>query len=252
MLVDARGSDATRRDTATPGDLAQVAGPGGSSRRVRARATRCLPRLRRSARQPLRNLGDTPLAVPGRPRSTHRDGAALRDPASRQSSGYQQRERAPDQRSARVRGVGAAHAQSAHSGCMRASPPPLSRRLLGTTGGRAVRPCADDRNRGQKRAPTGGHRRTSRDRHGVPERTPPPPRRPTGHAPRETTTGRRRPPPGNPAARHRRPAGDANGRPQPATGAPSSPARRPDRLAVYMGCCANRGENPVIACSPAA
>jgi hypothetical protein len=24
------------------------------------------------------------------------------------------------------------------------------------------------------------------------------------------------------------------------------------QLAVYMGCCANRGENPVIACSPAA
>jgi hypothetical protein len=68
-----------------------------------------------------------------------------------------------------------------------------------------------------------------------------------GMRPRETTTGRRRPPPGNPAARHRRPAGDANGRPQPATGAPSSPARRPDRLAVYMGCCANRREGHVSA-----
>ena len=45
----------------------------------------------------------------------------------------------------------------------------------------------------------------------------------------------RRPPPGNPAARHRRPAGDATGRPQPATGAPSSPARRPDSPCLLHG-----------------
>ncbi|MGZ6617858.1 MAG: hypothetical protein ACXVFQ_25960 [Solirubrobacteraceae bacterium] len=32
-----------------------------------------------------------------------------------------------------------------------------------------------------------------------------------------------------------------------AAGAPSIPARRPDRLAVYMGCCAHRYEQRVIA-----
>jgi hypothetical protein len=49
-------------------------------------------------------------------------------------------------------------------------------------------------------------------------------------------------------ASHRRPP-EGHGRPQPAAGAPSSAARRPDRLAFYMGCRANRGEDPVIAAS---
>jgi hypothetical protein len=39
--------------------------------------------------------------------------------------------------------------------------------------------------------------------------------------------------------------GRRHGRPQPAAGAPSSPARRPDRLAKYMGCRANRRKDRV-------
>ena len=35
---------------------------------------------------------------------------------------------------------------------------------------------------------------------------------------------------------------------QPARGTPSGSARRPDRLAFYMGYCADRWEDPVIAC----
>ena len=49
-------------------------------------------------------------------------------------------------------------------------------------------------------------------------------------------------------ARHRRRAqrveSDVDDRPQPARGTPSS-ARRPDRLAFYMGCCANRRKGRV-------
>jgi hypothetical protein len=36
-----------------------------------------------------------------------------------------------------------------------------------------------------------------------------------------------------------------HGRPEPAPGAPSSPARRPDHLADYMGCCADRRKGHV-------
>jgi hypothetical protein len=104
-------------------------------------------------------------------------------------------------------------------------------RPLRTTRECADRARADDRDRRRKRALTGGHGRTSLDR---PERgrATPPPGRPSGHARalrgRRATDARRhaiRP------ARYRRPAGGANGRPQLAAGAPSSPARRPDRLA---------------------
>jgi hypothetical protein len=86
----------------------------------------------------VRSLGDTPLAVAGRPRSTHRGGAALPGPSVATSSGHQQRERAPDQRSAGFAGS-VPRTRSARSGCMRASPPPLSRRLLGTSTERASR-----------------------------------------------------------------------------------------------------------------
>ena len=68
----------------------------------------------------------------------------------------------------------------------------------------------------------------------VAERTPPPPRRPSGHA--LPVRGRRAADAGRHAiglldigARGRR-----HGRPQPAAGAPSSPARRPDRLAYRI------------------
>jgi hypothetical protein len=112
------------------------------------------------------------------------------------------------------------------------APRARTRRLPQTTRERAVRARADDRNRGRKRAQTGGHGRTSLDRRAWPSEPLPH----TGTSLRacarfESTTGRRRPPPRNPAARSRRPAGGANGRPQPAAGAPSSPTRRPDRLA---------------------
>jgi hypothetical protein len=130
---------------------------------------------------------------------------------------------------------------------MRSSPPIPTRRLLRTTRERAVRARADDRNRGRKRAQASARRRTSPDR---PENRRADPS-PTGTsiracAPYERTTGRRGPPPRNRAARYRRLAGGANGRPQPAPGAPSSPARRPGRLAFYMGYCANRREDRVI------
>ena len=79
----------------------------------------------------------------------------------------------------------------------------------------------------------------------VSEPDPPPPGRPSGHA--RPVTGRR-------AAdvlatqfglldigaRGRR-----HGRPQPAAGAPSSSARRPDRLADYMGYCPHRRKTRV-------
>ena len=80
----------------------------------------------------------------------------------------------------------------------------------------------------------------------VPERTPPPPRRLSGHALPMRGRRRRRPPPRHPAARPRRPARGANGPRQPAPRAPSSPARRPDRLA-FSGCCPDRREGPVSA-----
>jgi hypothetical protein len=88
---------------------------------------------------------------------------------------------------------------------------------------------------GRKRAQTGARGRPSLDR---PERgsaDPCPPGRPSGHARLSDDDGPPRPgatPSGCSisASRRRR-----HGRPQPAAGAPSSPARRPDRLADYMG-----------------
>jgi len=80
-----------------------------------------------------------------------------------------------------------------------------SRRAASAPAGARV----DDRNRGRKRARTGARGRTSLDRPGVAERTPPPPGRPSGMRACERTTGRRRPPPRHRAARFRRPAGGA-------------------------------------------
>jgi hypothetical protein len=103
--------------------------------------------------------------------------------------------------------------------------------------------------RPQPRAKAGAHRAPGRPSLNRPERRRAGPPPPTGtpiraRAPCEGTTGPRRRPPRNRAARHRRPRG-RHDRPQPAAGAPSSPARRPDRLAFYMGCCADRGEGRV-------
>ena len=85
---------------------------------------------------------------------------------------------------------------------------------------------------------------------GMAERTPPPPDpsptgRPSGHAVCESTRGRRRPDATQSgrsisASRRRR-----HGRPRPAAGAPSSSARRPDRLAFYMGYCPHCREDHV-------
>jgi hypothetical protein len=88
-----------RRDTAPAGDLAQVAGPGGSSRRVRARAT-CRPRLRRSARQPRTKPGRHPAGSPWATEVNPPGRRGSPEPSVATSSGHQQRERAPDQRSA--------------------------------------------------------------------------------------------------------------------------------------------------------
>jgi hypothetical protein len=118
-----------------------------------------------------------------------------------------------------------------------------SRRPLRTTRERAARARADDRDRG--RTPAAAVERLVIVL-SVAERTPPPPRCPSGHAlPMRGRRAARRPPPRHPAARHRRPSRGADGPPQPAPRAPSSPARRPDRLAVYMGCCAIRREGHV-------
>jgi hypothetical protein len=102
------------------------------------------------------------------------------------------------------------------------------------------------RNRGRERAQTAATVERLSIALSVAERTPRPPGRPSGHA--RTVRGRR-------AADARRNAirlldigvlaGGANDRPQPAAGAPSSPARRPGRLAFYMGCCPHRREGPV-------
>ena len=79
----------------------------------------------------------------------------------------------------------------------------------------------------------------------VAERTPPPPGRPSGHA--RPVRGRRTADAARHAiglldigARRRR-----HGRPQLAAGAPSSSARRPDRLAFYMGYRPHRREGEV-------
>jgi hypothetical protein len=74
----------------------------------------------------------------------------------------------------------------------------------------------------------------------VAERTPPPPGRLFGHA--RALRGRRAADAAatQPGCSISAPTGGANGRPQPAAGAPSSPARRPDRRAFYMGYCPDR------------
>jgi hypothetical protein len=122
------------------------------------------------------------------------------------------------------------------------SPPPNGR-PLGTTRERAVRARADDGNRGRKAAQTGARRRTSFEL-------------PSGPLPhRDVHPGMRvlweddGPP--TPAATQSGCSMSAShprchGRPQPAAGAPSSPARRPDRLAFYVGCCADRRAGEVI------
>jgi hypothetical protein len=86
----------------------------------------------------------------------------------------------------------------------------------------------------------------------VAERTPPPPGRPSGHArPARGRRGRRRRPTAQSGlSRYRRPP-EAAWSSSTSSRRPVEPARRPDRLAVYMGCCANRGEDPVIAGPPA-
>jgi hypothetical protein len=98
--------------------------------------------------------------------------------------------------------------------------------------------------RPQPRAKAGANRRPGVERLlivlSVAQRTPPPPGRPSGHARLSDDDGPPRPAATQSgcsisASRRRR-----HGRPQPAAGAPSSPARRPDRLAFYMGCRANR------------
>jgi hypothetical protein len=117
------------------------------------------------------------------------------------------------------------------------------RRSQRTTRECAVRARADDRNRGRKRAQTGGHGRTSLDR---PERgraNPSPAGRPSGDA--RALRGRR-------AADGRRHAiglldiGASCRRRQWSSSTssrrPSSPARRPDRLAVCMGYRSSRRE----------
>jgi hypothetical protein len=118
-------------------------------------------------------------------------------------------------------------------------------RLLRTTRERAVRRVRTTATAGE----SGRTRAPGRPSLNRPERRRAGPPPPTGtpiraRAPCEGTTGPRRRPPRNRAARHRRPRG-RHDRPQPAAGAPSSPARRPDRLAFYMGCCADRGEGRV-------
>jgi hypothetical protein len=117
----------------------------------------------------------------------------------------------------------------------------VSGRSLGTTRERAVRARGDDRNRRRSEHKTGSRGRTSLDR---PERVRADPS-PTGTSIRAcgTVTGRRAADvlaTQSRAARYRRPAERRHGRPQPAAGPPSSPARRPDRLAFYMGYCPHR------------
>jgi hypothetical protein len=79
----------------------------------------------------------------------------------------------------------------------------------------------------------------------VAERSPPPPGRPSGHRrpvrERRAADARRR----NPAARYRRPARGAMVVLKRDSRRPVEPgARRPDHLAVYMGCCAKSPEGP--------
>jgi hypothetical protein len=118
------------------------------------------------------------------------------------------------------------------SAWQRSSPPSRFGRSLETSSERAVRARSDDRNRGRKRAHSGGHGRTSLDR---PERgrANPSPHRdahPGMRALREDDGAADAAPPRNRGfldigARRRRP-----GRPQPAAGAPSS--RRDDLIAL--------------------
>jgi hypothetical protein len=82
-------------------------------------------------------------------------------------------------------------------------------RPLWTTREPAARAPADDRNRGRKRAQTGGRRQRLVIVLSVPERTPPPPRRPSGHAlrmrGRRAADAARHATPRQRAARYRRP-----------------------------------------------
>jgi hypothetical protein len=122
----------------------------------------------------------------------------------------------------------------------------LARRSLWTTRERPSGRVPATATAGEKRAHTGARARTSLAR---PKRRPADPS-PTetpirGRAPCEKTTGRHVSPQRNPAVRNRRPGGRRHGRPQPAARARSSPARRPDRLAVYMGYCPHRQKGPV-------
>jgi hypothetical protein len=116
---------------------------------------------------------------------------------------------------------------------------------LGTTRERAVRARATTATAGEsERKPAAAVERLLTVL-SVAERTPPPPGRPSGHA--RPVRGRRAADAGRHAiglldigVRGRR-----HGRPEPAAGAPSRSARRPDRLAFYMGCCPHRREGPV-------
>jgi hypothetical protein len=132
------------------------------------------------------------------------------------------------------------------SAWIRSSSAPRPARSLGTTREHAVRARAEDRNRGRKPAP--GVERLLIVL-SVAERSPPPPGRLSGHA--RPVRGRR----AANAARHAIALLDIGARrrrhivPQSAAGAPSSSARRPDRLADYMGYCPHRREGH-MRCGP--
>jgi hypothetical protein len=128
--------------------------------------------------------------------------------------------------------------------------PPSVPLLPRTTRERTVRARADDRNRGRKRAQTGGHGRTSLDR---PERGRANPS-PTGTpiracAPCERTTGRRRRPTAQSGPpRYRRPP-EAAWSSSTSRRRPVEPARRPDRLAHRVAGARRRvARRPPTAC----